>query len=258
MKLILKIITICSVVFLWSCTTTVQKSGIPGGKPNLKQAAKINVQLASGYIKRKQYEVAKEKLDKAIENDSSYVPAYTTMAVLMDILGENTEAENYYLEAMNIDPHNPELRNNYGTFLCKHGKIDQALEQFQTAIKNQFYETPQAAHANMGYCLMQAKNPDFQKAEKHLRAALKVNPNMPSALIGMGELGIKTKRFLMARAYMQRYHEQARATSTSLWYQIQAEKALGDEKYYLKLSRRLLNEFPESEEAKLLLKSANQ
>lgn len=259
MTLILKIITISSILFLCACTTTtVTKAGIPGGKPNLKEAARINVQLASGYIQRKQYEVAQEKLLKAIDADPNYVQAYTTMAVLKDILGETTEAENYYLDAMNIDPRNPQLRNNYGTFLCKQGKIDQALEQFQKALNNQFYETPETSHANLGYCLMQGDHPDYKKAEQHLRAALKRNPNMPSALLGMGELAIKTKRFLMARAYMQRYHEQARPTSTSLWYQIQAEKALGDEKYYLKLSRKLLKEFPDSEEAKLLLQSTNQ
>ncbi len=257
MRLVQKILIICSVLSLLSCTT-VKKGGLPGGKPNLKEAARINVQLASGYMQRKQFEVAKEKLEKAMEADPDYVPAYTTMAVLMDILGEPVEAENYYLDALDIDPRNPELRNNYGTFLCKQKKIDAALKQFEKALKNQFYETPEKSHANMGYCLMQEKEPDFKKVEKHLRSALKVDPNMPSALIGMGELGIKTKRFLMARAYMQRYHEQARPSAASLWYQIQAEKALGDQKYFLKLSRQLLKYFPDSEEAKQLMEISNK
>lgn len=243
---------------LASCTTVKQGGGIPGGKADLKQAARINVQLAAGYIQRNNYEIAKEKLEKAIEADPKYVPAYTTMAVLMDIIGEPTEAENYYLEALDIDPRNPELRNNYGTFLCKQGKIDEALEQLQKALKNQFYETPEKSHANIGYCLMQAENPDYRKAERHLRSALKVNPNMSSALIGMGELAIKTKRYLMARAYMQRYHSQARATASSLWYQIQAEKALGDQKHFLQLSRQLLKQFPESPESRQLMELSNK
>ena len=238
--------------------TTVQKAGIPGGKPDMKQAAKINVQLASGYIQRKNYEVAKEKLEKAMDADPKYVPAYTTMAVLMDILGEPVEAENFYLEALDIDPRNPELRNNYGTFLCRHGKIDDALNEFDKALKNQFYETPEKSHANLGYCLMQAQNPDYRKAERHLRSALKIDPNMASALIGMGELGIRTRRYLMARAYMQRFHAVARPTASSLWYQIQAEKALGDQKHYIKLSRQLLKQYPESAEARKLMEYSNQ
>lgn len=252
------IIIITGFLLLTACTTVKEGGGIPGGKPNLQEAARINVQLASGYIKRQQYEVAQEKLKKAMDADPEYVPAYTTMAVLMDIMGEPAEAENYYLDAMDIDTRNPELRNNYGTFLCKHDKIDEALEQFEKALKNQFYETPEKSHANMGYCLMRADNPDYAKAEKHLRTALRKDPNMPSALIGMGELAIETRRYLMARAYMQRYHQQARPSASSLWYQIQAEHALGDRKYFLKLSRRLLKQFPESEEAKKLMELSNK
>ncbi|HEY9050975.1 MAG TPA: type IV pilus biogenesis/stability protein PilW [Gammaproteobacteria bacterium] len=246
------IITIMLAMFLTACggSSTVKKDT---KGTNYKEAAKINVQLASGYIQRGQLEIAKEKLDKAIEQDSGYVPAYTTMALLMDILGEEDDAESYYLEALDIDPRNPALRNNYGTFLCKQNKVDEAVKQFELAIKNQFYETPENAHANLGYCLMKAENPDYVTAEKHLRKALKVRPNMSSALLAMGELAIKTKRFLMARAYMQRYHSVASPSAESLWYQLQAEKALDDQKNFLRLSRELLKKFPDSPQADMLM-----
>ena len=97
------IITIILAIFLTACggSSTVKKDT---QGTNYKEAAKINVQLASGYIQRGQLEIAKEKLDKAIEQDSGYVPAYTTMALLMDILGEEDDAESYYLEALDIHP----------------------------------------------------------------------------------------------------------------------------------------------------------
>ena len=60
-----------------------------------KESANINVQLASGYMQRGQFEVAKDKLLKAIELDDSFVPAYTTMEVVMNRLGEIEEEENY-------------------------------------------------------------------------------------------------------------------------------------------------------------------
>ncbi len=251
------IITILLAMFLTACGgSKAIKKDTEG--TNYKEAAKINVQLASGYIQRGQLEIAKEKLDKAIEQNPGYVPAYTTMALLMDILGEQDDAESYYLEALDIDPRNPALRNNYGTFLCKQNKVDEAVEQFQHAIKNQFYETPENAHANLGYCLMKAEKPDYVLAEKHLRKALKVRPNMPSALLAMGELAIKTKRFLMARAYMQRYHSVSSPSAESLWYQLQAERALDDQKNFLRLSRELLKQFPDSPQADLLMDLSNK
>lgn len=223
-----------------------------------KSASKMNVQLASGYMQRGQLEIAKEKLTKAIEQDPEYVQAYTTMAVLMEMIGEPTEAENFYLDALDIDPRNPELQNNYGQFLCKQNKIEDAVKYFDKALANQFYETPEKTYGNLGYCLIQGDKPDYKKAEAYLRKAIKINPQMSTAMLSMGELGIKTRQYLMARAYMQRYHAIARKTSNSLWVQIQAEKALGDKKYYLELSRELLKSFPDSPEANLLMEHAQK
>lgn len=227
-------------------------------KGNDIDAAKMNVQLASGYMQRGQLEIAREKLAKAIEQDPNYAPGFTTMAVLMEMVNEPEKAEGYYQDALDIDSRNPELHNNYGQFLCKQKKLDEAIKHFDIAIKNQFYETPEKTYANLGYCLMQGDNPDYKKAEMNLRKAIKINPKMPTALLNMGELGIKTKQYLMARAYTQRYHAVARKTANSLWLQIQAEKALGDKKYYQELSRELLKTFPDSPEADLLMEHAQK
>ena len=219
-----------------------------------KEAAVINVKLASGYIQRGELKVAEKKLLRAIQLDDEYVPAYTTMAVLMTKVGRKDDAENYYIQAIGLDPHDPELQNNYGAFLCNVGKLEGAFEQFNKALKNQFYATPEIAHANMGYCLMQGDRPNYDVAEKHLRLGLKSNPNMVSALLGMGELGIEMKKYLMARAYMQRYHALVRPSSHSLWIQIQAEHALGDKQYFIKISRELLKNYPSSKEAQRVMR----
>jgi type IV pilus assembly protein PilF len=218
-----------------------------------KAAAKMNVQLASGYIQRGQLEVAQEKLEKALEQDPEFVPAYTTMAVLMEMTNQPDKAEDYYNDALDIDTRNPDLHNNYGQFLCKQKKVEKAIKEFETAINNQFYETPYIAHANLGYCLMQGDKPDYKRAEAELRKALKISPNMPTALLSMGELSIATKQYLMARAYMQRYHAVARKSAASLWLQIQAEHALGDKKYFKELGQELLRNFPDSPEADKLM-----
>lgn len=251
----LKYIVIFASCFLVACGSTPAEVK---QESNNRDAAKMNVQLASGYIQRGQLEVARDKLVKAIEQDPKFVPAYTTMAVLMEMINEPTEAENYYLDALDIDSRNPELQNNYGQFLCKQNKIDDAMKYFEKAVSNQFYEQPERVYANMGYCLMQGDKPDYKKSEANLRRAIKANPKMATALLSMGELGIKTKQYLMARAYMQRYHAIANKSAASLWVQIQAEKALGDKKYYVELSRELLKSFPDSPEADLLMESAKK
>jgi len=222
-----------------------------------KKAAKLNVELASGYMKRGNFEVAQEKLLKAIVFDDTYVPGYTTLAVLMNILGKPDEAEKYYLNAMELDNDDPNLQNNYGTFLCGVGKYEQAVELFEKTLNNQFYKTPALAHANIGYCLMQEENPDYEKIELHLREALKLYPKMATAMLAMAELAIKTKKYLMARAYSQRFHAIAKPTAESLWVQAQAEHALGDKKYFVIVSQSLLTKFPASEQATKLMELPN-
>lgn len=251
MKQLIRIILITTITGLSACTTkdemVVDKKV---SEPDLQQASALNVQLAIGYIDRDQLGIAQEKLNKAIEQDSDNVDAYTTMAYLKRKVNELEEAEKYYLEALDIKSTNPNIHNNYGGLLCQMGRYDDALKEIRLAYEDPFYETPYLAYANAGTCLLDKG--DYKEAEKMLRKALRDQPNYAGALISMAEIGVKTEKYLMARAYIQRYHAVARPTAESLWLQIQSEKALGAEEHYLKYARRLLKDFPDSDEAGML------
>lgn len=214
---------------------------------NMKRASGFNVQLAVGYLQRGQLEVAQEKLYKAIDQDPNNVEAHTTMAVLMMKINEMSEAENYYLEAIDIKEKDPVLRNSYGAYLCRVGRIDEALEEFQLAYTNPFYDTPYLAYSNAGTCLLQVG--DYKKAEAYLRKSLRKQPKLSGALLSMAELGVKTKKYLMARAYSQRYHAINEPSAESLWLQVQAERALGATEHYRKYAKLILSDFPDTQEA---------
>ena len=236
-------------VTLTACSTT-STTTVDNQEPNYVEASKLNVDLALGYIRRDQLGVAQEKLDKAIEQDPKNLDAFTTMAWLKTLIGEDREAANYYLDALDIKPKDPGLHNSYGGLLCKMGKYDEGLKEISIAYESPFYETPYLAFANAGICYL--KKGDLVQAELMLRKALRVNPEYTGALISMAEIGVKTKKYLMARAYIQRYHALAKPTAESLWLQIQAEKGLGDKSHYMKYAKLLMKEFPDSNEAGLL------
>ena len=251
MKQLIRIILIITITGLSACSTkdemVVDKKV---SEPDLEQASALNVQLAIGYIDREQLGIAQEKLDKAIEQDPKNIDAYTTMAYLKRKVNELDQAEEYYLEALDIKSTNPNIHNNYGGLLCQMGRYDEALKEIRLAYEDPFYETPYLAYANAGTCLLDKG--DYKEAEKMLRKALRDQPNYAGALISMAEIGVKTNKYLMARAYIQRYHAVAKPTAESLWLQIQSEKALGAEEHYLKYARRLLKDYPDSDEAGLL------
>jgi len=250
-KTTIKLVSLILFVLVASCggsqSTRPAKPQQEESAPDLKQAAKLNVQLAIGYLKRNDLETAKDKLEKAIEQDSENTDAYKTLAFLYSQLDMNTEADEQYQKAIDIKSNDPDLHNNYGTFLCKTGKVDDALAEFKLAYTNPFYETTYLAYANAGACLL--KQERYVEAETMLRKALHTDPNLASALISMADLAIKTKQYLKARAYIQRYHIKNQPSPESLWIQVRAEKALGDQVHYLEFARMLISKFPESDEA---------
>ena len=240
---------------LASCTTTETKepkqSAVPISRtktePNLKDASELNTQLAIGYIQRQQYKPAKDKLLKSIEQNPENLVAYKTLAYLYALLGLTEEAEEKYQEALDIKPDDSDLLNSYGAFLCTVGKYDEAQEKLKQSYSNPFYESKYLAESNAGSCYI--KQQEYKKAEALLRKSLRVDPKLPGSLISMAEIGVKTERYLMARAYIQRYHAVKSPTPESLWIQIQAEKALGAKDHYIKYARQLINDFPDSDEA---------
>lgn len=248
---IIKIITAAFIIFfLAACSTAgdVQKKPVrQTTKANLIDASDLNTQLAVGYIQRQQYKPARDKLEKAIEQNEDNVEAYKTLAYLYALLGLNDEAEIKYNEALDISSNDSELLNSYGAFLCANGKLEEAQEQFEEAYSNPFYETRYLAESNAGSCYI--KQGEYRKAEELLRKSLRVQPKLPGSLLSMADVGVKTERYMMARAYIERYHDVKQASADSLWIQIQAEKALGDEKHYMKYARQLINDFPDSDEA---------
>lgn len=240
MKLTLGIVLL---VGLSACSSTSKKTD----GPNLKKAAEFNVQLGASYITQNKIQLAKDKLEKALEQDPDNALAHSTMALLLEKVGQFEEVESHYEEAIELDPKNSDIKQNYGTYLCNRGRYADANAQFEIALKDPYYKTPIVAITNAGSCAFD--NKQYKEAEAYFRKALRINPNAAHALFLMGKLGLQTKRYLMSRAYMQRYHAVALSSPKSLWIQIQAEKALGDKNTMAELIQQLNKKFPDSDES---------
>ncbi len=236
---------------LFACSSTGgQKVTQKPAGPDLKQASDINVQLGVGYIKRQQYQAAKNKLEKAIDQNPENLLAYKNLAYLYARLGLLDESREKYEEALELKPDDADTLNSYGAFLCSIGELQEAQEKFARAYNDPFYDSIYMAQSNAGSCYI--KQGEYEKAETLLRASLRKHPKLTGSLLSMAEIGIETGRYFMARAYIERYHSLQKPSAESLWLQIQAEKALGADDYYRKYARQLLNEFPDSKEAGLL------
>ncbi|MBI3590156.1 MAG: tetratricopeptide repeat protein [Candidatus Melainabacteria bacterium] len=90
--------------------------------------------LAKSEVALGNYTDAKESINKAISIDSSVSELYLDRAVINYKLNDLEGAQNDYLTALGLDPLNPSIPSEYGTFLWRTGAYLKASEQFDKAL----------------------------------------------------------------------------------------------------------------------------
>src|SRR5690606_17159035 len=151
-----------------------------------EDAARVNTDLGQQYMRQGNLELALEKLNRALEFDPGYVDAHTVIAVLYETIGDPTKAGGHYKRAADLKPKAGAVNNNYGWFLCRHGKAAESQAYFDRALADPFYKTPSLALSNSGTCLLKAGR--RTEAESALRRALALDPNDAEALLQLGSV----------------------------------------------------------------------
>jgi len=230
---------------LFGCGTTSKKTA--DEPTDLRKAAETNTALGRQYMDRHQYEIALEKLKRAVAFDKTYAPAHTLLAVLYETLGELDSAAEQYRLAVRYDPSDGDVNNNYAVYLCGRNKSAEADRYFQTAMKDPFYSTPAVTYANAGLCAFRAN--DLDKAERYLRQSLEYDAEFAPALLPMADLSYRKGDYLRARAFLQRFEAVGVIDASSLLLGYRIENALGDDVSSGRYKRDLLDRFPDSAEA---------
>lgn len=215
-------------------------------------ASNINTELGIGYLQQNNFELASEKLTRALRYNPKNVKANYTYAILQDRLGQYELAEHHYKLATELDPKNSEAANNYGAFLCRNQREAESEQHFLDAMKNPLYKTPEFALTNAAICLM--KIDQNEKAQDYLGRALAARSDFGPALFNMSKLNFSEGNFEQAKIYIDRYHLVARGSAASLWLAIRATLELDSEADVSELAQRLEKDFPESPEYQSWLK----
>jgi type IV pilus assembly protein PilF len=236
------------VLALVGCATGGGGNTLPKG--SRKDAAVANVKLGVAYMQRGELALAKDKLERAEKQDPRNVEVQTALAFLMEQLGMPVEAEKYYRAAQRLMPDSAEVANNYAVFLCRSGKVDQAITMFERAGKNPLYSTPWAALANAAVCLRSVKR--NQDAVPYLERALELRPNYAEAVLEMGDAQLELGRPEGAKAVVDRYLATGFATPEVLLVGVRAALALGDRAAVDNYARRLRRDYPNSPQTRTL------
>ncbi len=212
--------------------------------------ARTNAELGLGYLQKGDRKTAIEKLLKATEADPNYAPAQHALALAYQEFGQIELAETHFRKAVELLPNDGAIRNNFGAFLCGQKRYAESEEQFKTALRDPTYATPQAALENAGMCMLRV--PDLDKAEDYLRQALKIDPKLPGALMGMARVTFERKQVLNTRGWIQRLEAVGALPPEGLLLATQAERRLGDLQRAQTYATMLNSRYPDSEEAQKL------
>ena len=216
-------------------------------------SAKVHTELAGMYYERAQMGIALGEIDKALQSDQNYAPAYNVRGLIHMALREYKEAEDDFRQSLRLDKSDSETHNNYGWFLCQRGKEKESISHFMMALKNPLYTTPERAYLNAGLCSRKAGN--LKDAEEFLQRALLVQPGLPQALLGLAELSFANGDYAAAKKYFAGFSEKSDSlTAEQLWLAVRIERKVGDRNSEASYSMQLRNRFPDAREAQLLMR----
>jgi len=221
-----------------------------GGQPapDNREAARANTELGAGYIRQGRDEAAREKLERALEQDPRYAPAHSTYALLMARLGEDATADQHFRRALKLAPEDPDIRNNYGAFLCARGRVEAAVEQFERAAEVPGYVGRVTALNNAGLCL---RDREPRRAEEFLRRSLSRNGQNPTTLELLAWVRFQQGEYLSARAFLERYMRVADPSPEALWLAIQVEQAMGADGAANQYREQLTAQYPDFDPRRL-------
>jgi type IV pilus assembly protein PilF len=233
------------------CVTSTKDGGKPLKQEDPEvQASAYNVQLGTAYLQQGNFPVAREKLERALEQNPKDPNVHTSLGLLYDRTGEPKLADKHFREALRLAPDKPDVSNNYAIYLCKNGRVDEGVERFMAVASNRYYRTPEVALTNAGVCLRSTKRLD--DARPKFVAAIKARPNYAEATVQLATLLLEQQQIPEARKVVDTYINAFKPNPDVLLAAVSVARAAKDKMSEDKYSRVLRLDFPDSAQTRAL------
>ncbi len=239
----MRLIALLLALGLTACATTSQ---VAPGK-SASAAAVVNAQLAIEYMKLDKLMTAREFADRALGQDPRSANVQMTAGLIYERMEETDKADRAFATAARLGKDDPNIQNNYAGYLCRRNRAEEGEKLFLKVLHNPVYQTPEVAYLNAGVCV---RSTDEIAAEQYFRHALVLRPNMPEALLQLGELVFDQGDANQASLMVQRYLASNPPGPDIYALGVRAARKQGDDAAAANYLRRLQTEFPNSEQAR--------
>ena len=246
----LRTMVLVATLGLVGCVTT-EVTGDAPPMANPKEAAQINQELGIAYLRQGNNELARLKLEKAVNDDPRLATAHSALGLVYERLGAIDEAEDEYRRAARLAGDDPNALNALAVFLClRRNEPDDALRYFDRALKYPLYPNRVMLFTNAGVC---ARKVDLKMAEDYFRQGLALDLTSSELLLQLSDVSFQQGNYLQSRGFLERYITTIGVSPAVLWLGVQIETALGDARAAEIYGQRLKSEFPISVETRMLL-----
>ena len=221
----LAVAAVCLAVLLVGCASTADKEQAA----SVEQRAALRLQLASAYYMQDQFAVALAEAEQAVQLVPDNVQVRGMRALIFAAMHQPGAAEKDFLYALRLAPHNPELSNNYGLFLCQTGRAAQSLAYFDAALQDVAYGTPELALHNAAACSLIMQ--DYPRAASYWLKAERIAPGVAITYAGLVRVYYQQQDYRQAAHYLERLGKVATMESQTadvLWLGIKVQHKLGD------------------------------
>jgi len=223
-------------------------SGFKKASPAVTAAT--NMQLAIEYMKLGKLAASRDFMESALSEDPGNADVQMTAGLVYERLNEMPKAERAYSAGFRLGKGDPNIQNTYAGFLCRTGKAAAGEKLFAEVARSPLYQTPEVALVNAGVCVRGTG--DVIDAERYFNRALAIRPNMPEAMLQLGNIAFDRGDAPQARDVVQRYLAVNAPTAEVLWLGFRAQRKLGDATAAAGFARRVQTEFPNSDQAQMM------
>jgi type IV pilus assembly protein PilF len=236
-------IALC-VLLLGGCVTETNKR--PEQAIDISKALEQHIQLAENYIQKNNRESARHHLRKAFGIDKNSAAATAAMARLYQLEGEPKLAEEYFRRALRRDKSLTQARNQFGSFLYRAKRYEEALVEFEIAASDLDYDNRARVLVNVGRTALKLGN--NVRAETVFKHASVLDRGLASPLIELADLSFQQQDYANAKNYLDRYTSVTQATARSLLLGIRIERTFGNKDREASYVLALKNLYPYSRE----------
>ncbi len=244
----MKWLVLLAAATLVGCISTGDVDPRPEGSPS--EAAQINYELGSQYLRQGKLKLARERLERAVDQNPRLPGPHMALALIYERTGDTARADTAYQQALRVAPRDANAQNTYAVFLCNRGRHREGQSYFLKAAENPENRSAEVAYSNAGVCALSI--PDLAAAEQSFRKALQRNPKFGDALLQMASVSHQQKNHFQARAFIERYAADNTMTPEALLLAAQIEQSNGNREGLAEYASELRSRYPDSAESRQL------